>query len=181
MTMSPGNNGPNSTNRLQSFIDRDSHLTGTHVTPNDLYIEGHFEGTIECAGALFIAESADVNAQVTAGSVAVAGHLQGEVTTRGRFEMLASGRAEARVVAGTIVVHEGARYEGELRMGSSEGSGGQITSLPRAEQRTVRRNGPAENSDVPVLSRSTGRTNGRVGEGWDASQSPRPSQSPPES
>jgi len=177
MTTSSGNTGPAGTDRPQSFIDRDSHFTGTHVTPNDLYIEGHFEGTIECAGALFVAESADVNAHVTAGSVSVAGHLQGEATCRGRFEMLASGRVEGRVLAGTIVVQEGARYEGELRMGSGDGAGGQVTPLPRAEQRASRRNAPAELADIPVLSTGTARANGRLGEGWDASHGQGPNQS----
>jgi cytoskeletal protein CcmA (bactofilin family) len=179
MTTSPGNGSPSGASRLQSFIDRDSHLTGTHTTPNDLYIEGHFEGTIECAGALFIAESADVNAHITAGSVAVAGHLQGEVVSRGRFEMLASGRAETRVVAGTIVIHEGARYEGELRMGSGEGGIGQITSLPRADQRAARRSGSGESGETAVLSRNTARANGRLTESWDTAQNARPNQSPP--
>jgi cytoskeletal protein CcmA (bactofilin family) len=177
MTMSPANGGAGGANRPQSFIDRDSHFTGTHATPNDLYIEGHFEGTIECAGALFVAESADVNAHVTAGSVSVAGHLQGEVTCRGRFEMLASGRVEGRVLAGTIVVQEGARYEGELRMGSGDSVGGQITPLPRAEQRTARRTPPSEATDAPVLSTGAARTNGRVSENWEAPQSLRPNQS----
>ncbi len=177
MTMSTGNSGPGGASRPQSFIDRDSHFTGTHVTPNDLYIEGHFEGTIECAGALFVAESADVNAHVTAGSVSVAGHLQGETSCRGRFEMLASGRVEGRVLAGTIVIQEGARYEGELRMGSGENLGGQVTPLPRAEQRASRRGSPAEVSDIPVLSTGTGRANGRLNEGWDPAQSRRSTQS----
>jgi cytoskeletal protein CcmA (bactofilin family) len=156
--------GPTGTNRRQSFIDRDSHFSGTHATPNDFYLEGHFDGTVECAGALIVAESADVNAHVTAGSVSVAGHLQGDIGCRGRFEILPTGQVEARVQAGTIVVHEGARYEGELRMG---GEGGietpEQTGLPRrAEGRAPRRSATVETSDVPSFGAGTSRSNGRT-------------------
>src|SRR6266567_988340 len=142
MTMYTGaDDGPGSTGRRQSFIDRDSHFSGTHTTPNDFRVEGHFDGTIDCAGSLIVAESADVNARVTAGSISVAGHLQGDIGCRGRFEILATGRVEARVQAVTIVVHEGARYEGEMRMrpeGSSDRSG-ESAATKREDARPARR------------------------------------------
>lgn len=145
----------------RSLIDADSHFIGTYTTPNDLQIEGHYEGTIDCAGALVVAESADVNAQITAGAVSVVGHLQGEIGCRGRFEILPTGRVEARVVAGTIVVHEGARYQGELRMQSAAGEmSGERTPSGRAESRTPRRATLPEVRTVPPLTEG-GRSNGR--------------------
>lgn len=162
-TYSGADDGPGSTGRRQSFVDRDSHFSGTHSTPNDFRVEGHFDGTIECAGALIVAETADVDARVTAGSIRVAGHLQGDIGCRGRFEIEPTGRVEARVQAVTIVVHDGARYEGEMRM-RSEGSndrGEDPTSPKRADTRPSRKAASLGASDVPSFSVSTGRTNGR--------------------
>jgi cytoskeletal protein CcmA (bactofilin family) len=154
----------------ESFIDSQSHFSGTHSTPNDFRVEGHFDGTIECAGALFVAESADVNARVTAGSISVAGHLQGEMLCRGRFEILSSGKVEARVQAGTIVVHDGARYQGEMRM-RAEGSfdlGAESTASKRSEPRQSRRAPPIGGAEVPTFGAAGSRGNGRsVEEGAD--------------
>jgi cytoskeletal protein CcmA (bactofilin family) len=164
MTMHTGaDDGPGGTGTRQSFVDRDSHFSGTHSTPNDFRVEGHFDGTIECAGALIVGETADVNARVTAGSIRVAGHLQGDIGCRGRFEIEPTGRVEARIQAVTIVVHEGARYEGEMRMrseGSSERSE-DAALTKRGDARPSRRSASLGASDVPAFSVSTGRTNGR--------------------
>lgn len=164
MTMSTGaDGGPGSTRKRQSFIDRESHFNGTHTTTNDLYIEGQFEGSIECAGALIVAEGAEVNAHVLAGSVSVAGHLQGEIGCRERFEMLPTGRVEARVQAGSIVVHEGACYEGEMRM-RREGSADSVDDASparRTDPRPVRRLGAVPSSDLPPFAGNAARANGR--------------------
>ncbi|MGI8552272.1 MAG: bactofilin family protein [Dehalococcoidia bacterium] len=146
-------------NTRQSFIDRDSHFNGTYTTPNDLHVEGRYEGEIQCEGTLVVAESADVNARIVAGNITVAGRLQGEIGCRSRFEILPTGRVGARVLAGTIVVHEGARYEGELRMRGEE------TAEPAARAGSLRpaaaasparrRSGPFEGTDVPAFPPTT--------------------------
>jgi cytoskeletal protein CcmA (bactofilin family) len=182
MTMFTGASaGPSGTSRLQSFIDRDSHFNGTHRTPHDLYIEGRFEGTIECAGALIVAETADVNARVSAESVSVAGHLQGEIGCRGRFEMLPTGRVEARVQAGTIVVHEGARYEGELRMGDGGNASGAPGASPirRTEPRSARRTVSGDTAQLPSFGSADMRANGRAAGDGEAGRTTLPDQTLP--
>ena len=60
---------------------------------------------------------------------------------KGRFEILPTGTVEARVQAGAIVVHEGARYQGDMHM-RSEGSFDLGTEQPttrRPEARGARR------------------------------------------
>jgi cytoskeletal protein CcmA (bactofilin family) len=162
-TFSSAVDGMTGSGSRQSFIDRDSHFSGTHATPNDLRVEGRFDGTIECTGTLIVAESADVNAQVTAGSVSVAGHLQGDIGCRGRFEILPTGRVEARVQAATIVVQEGARYEGEMRMGSTPAAAGaeNHSGEKRPEHRPARRPTPPASGEVPSFTVNAGRSNGR--------------------
>ncbi len=99
-----------------SLIDRESHFTGTYRTPHDLRIDGRYEGEIECRGSVFVGETAQVNARVVAGNVIVAGQFEGEIACDSRFEILPSGRVAASVSAAVTVVHEGAFYQGELRM-----------------------------------------------------------------
>lgn len=99
-----------------SLIDRESHFTGSYRTPHDLRIDGHYEGEIECRGTVFVGETAQVNARVSAGNVIIAGQFEGEIACDSRFEILPSGRVAASVSAAVTIVHEGAFYQGELRM-----------------------------------------------------------------
>lgn len=102
--------------RTESLIDRESHFSGTYRTPHDLRIEGQYEGEIECRGTVFVGETANVNARIVAGNVTIAGHYEGEIMCDTRFEILRSGRVSGSVSAAITVVHEGAFYQGELRM-----------------------------------------------------------------
>ena len=162
MTMnSSADGGSGSAGGRRSFIDSDCHFVGTYTTPNDLCIEGRYEGTIECAGALVVAESAEVNAQVTAGAVSVIGRLQGQIGCLGRFEILPTGSVEARVVAATIVIHEGARYQGEMRMGTAASeSAVERSASSRTDPRPARQRPAAEGRDVPAFPPNIGRANG---------------------
>ena len=163
-TNSTANNPLSRSGTRLSFIDRDSHFSGTYMTPNDLHIEGRYEGEIECEGTVVIAESAEVDARVSAGSITTAGHLQGEIGCRGRFEILPQGRVNARVVAGAIVVHEGAHFEGELHM-RQEGST-DTTPAPGVRNGTAAaRRRPATRGDaeeVPAFLAGSAPVNGRA-------------------
>lgn len=99
-----------------SLVDAHTHFDGVFRTTQDLRVDGRCEGQIHCDGTLFVSESAVVSARVQAGRVSVAGSLQGEIRCRSRFEIIATGRVNGRVLAGTVVVHDGAFFDGELRM-----------------------------------------------------------------
>ncbi len=101
----------------ESVIDQECFFEGTFRTPGNMRIEGTYEGVIECQGTLVIAESGRVNARIAAGSLSVAGRLQGEVLCESRFELLKTGRASGTIAARSTVVHDGAFFEGEIRMG----------------------------------------------------------------
>jgi len=142
----------------QSLIDRESHFNGAYTTSNDLRIEGRYEGEIDCEGTLVVAESADVNARISAGNISVAGQLQGEIGCHGRFEILPTGRVGGRVVAGRIVVHEGARYDGELRMrGDETAERGVRPSGAPARRRPSTLEAPEVAAFTPQLPRGNGR------------------------
>jgi len=101
----------------ESLIDQDCFFEGTFRTPGNMRIEGTYQGAIECRGTLLVAESGNVNARVLAGNLTVSGLLQGEVQCDGRLEILRSGRVSGNIAAKTVVVHDGAFFEGEMRMG----------------------------------------------------------------
>ena len=141
------------TPRGESLIDRESHFTGTYRTPHDLRIEGRYEGEIECKGTVHVGETAVVNARIVAGNVTVAGQCDGEVACDNRFEILRTGRVSGTVTSASTVVHEGAFYQGDLRM--SRGPADRMRREPAAPP-AMRQELPARPPAVPEPARSAG-------------------------
>jgi cytoskeletal protein CcmA (bactofilin family) len=98
----------------ESVIDENSNFNGTYRTSQNLRIEGHYEGEIECEGTVTVAEQAVVNAKIRAENVTVAGRFDGEVDCGNRFELMPTGQVSGQVNAGLVAVHEGARFDGQL-------------------------------------------------------------------
>jgi cytoskeletal protein CcmA (bactofilin family) len=180
MTMNSGGDaGAGSSRGRRSFIDGDSRFVGTYTTPNELQIEGQYEGTIDCSGLVLVGESADVNAHLTAGSVSVHGRLRGEVGCRGRFEIHPSGQVEAKVEAASIVVHDGAHFDGEMRMRTAGEAKIAEPAAASPELRPGRRTVSTEPSPLPRFQAEATRTNGRSngGDHTSASEADRPGSS----
>jgi cytoskeletal protein CcmA (bactofilin family) len=104
--------------RAQSRIDAQTTIDGTVTTRDDLLVEGRATGAINCGGALYVAEGAEVDATVEAGAVVVAGVLGGTIRCNGRLEIRPTGIVRARVDTARLVILEGGIYEGQLRMGA---------------------------------------------------------------
>jgi cytoskeletal protein CcmA (bactofilin family) len=108
----------------ESVIDNECYFEGTFRTPGNLRIEGTYQGVIECHGTLLIAESGRVQARIVAGNLTVAGQLQGEAQCESRFELLKTGQVSGSVGANAVVVHDGAFFEGDIRMGGARATTG---------------------------------------------------------
>lgn len=102
--------------RGTSVVDRNSEIEGTYNTSRDLRIEGVLTGSVNCDGVLFVADGADVDANVEAASIIVSGSLRGHIRCRGRLEITATGSVGGEVEAAALVIVEGARYEGQITM-----------------------------------------------------------------
>lgn len=158
--------------RGESLIDRESQFTGSYRTPHDLRIEGRYEGDIECKGTVFVGETATVNARIVAGNVTVAGQCEGEIVCEARFEILRTGRVSGSVTSGVTVVHEGAFYQGELRM--SRGAG------DRARRDQVAPPAPLSRAETPPT-RSSLSTDAPTAPRAAAPSAPSPERTPPPS
>ncbi len=85
-------------------------------------IEGHVKGAINLSGDLRIGTQARVEAKVHARNVTVEGRLNGDVSADDRVELVASSTVDGNIKAPKIVVAEGARFRGNVDMGSAKPS-----------------------------------------------------------
>lgn len=100
-------------------IDANTVVDGTVSTSKDLRIEGRVSGSVLCDGVVYVAEGAEVDANVEASGIVVAGSLSGTIVCHGRLEIRSTGAVRGRVETGRLIVVEGAVYEGQLRMDAS--------------------------------------------------------------
>ncbi len=96
-------------------------------------IEGRVQGRIVAQDALWIAETAEVEADVEAGRLVVAGSVQGELHARERIELRATARVRGGLHAPRLVLEEGSVLNGPCQSGTAApGSGSE--PLPPADR-----------------------------------------------
>ncbi len=116
---------PHAVPAVDTFTSVIAHTTswsGNLESSGSLHIHGRVEGALTARDEVFIAEEAEVDANVTAANVTVAGHVRGSIRCSERFEVLPRGKVAGDVNAPVIVVHDGALLAGEVSMTSAADS-----------------------------------------------------------
>ncbi len=103
-----------------TFFGPNVTIEGTVTGSEPVMIEGHVKGTINLTGDLRIGTQARVEAKVHARNVTVEGRLNGDVSADERVELIASATVDGNIKAPKIIVAEGARFRGNVDMGSAK-------------------------------------------------------------
>lgn len=101
-----------------SVIAANAHWNGTLRSEGSLHIHGRADGELHATHDLYVAEGAEIDAELHADNVVVAGVVRGRVEARSRLEVLPAGHVAGDVRTPKLVVHEGARLTGQLKMES---------------------------------------------------------------
>ena len=81
----------------------------------DLYVDGHVEGTIELrSNSLTVGPNGNVKAQVSAKGVVIQGKLEGTINATERVELRQSAVVSADISTQRIAVEEGAFFKGKI-------------------------------------------------------------------
>jgi cytoskeletal protein CcmA (bactofilin family) len=102
--------------RATTSLGKETTFSGTMRFERSLKIEGRFQGRILSAGALYIEQGAEVDADIDVGSVVIAGTVRGNVTARDRVELLASARLYGDVRTAKLKIADGVVFEGKCEM-----------------------------------------------------------------
>ena len=114
----------NSSNKGSS--NRKSNSTTTIITEGatfkgeislqcDIYIDGHFEGTLESQNVVTVGKNGEIKGDVHAGHLVVQGIVEGTVDAA-RVEIKGSGRIRGTVVSSEMTIEEKGLFEGESRI-----------------------------------------------------------------
>lgn len=109
--------GPAGRDHLSGYLDEGAHIEGKFAFSGTVMLNGRFTGEIESGDTLVVGERAMVRAAIRAGAVVVSGEVVGNVVATERVELRGTARVTGDIEAPVVVVDEGARFEGQCRMG----------------------------------------------------------------
>lgn len=108
--------------KLDTVLAEDISFTGELSFTQELMIKGKFEGNIQAGGDLYIAENADVTAEIGAHSIHVRGRVKGNVYAESQVELMGNAEVIGDITAPKIIMETGCRFEGVSRMVPAEDS-----------------------------------------------------------
>lgn len=109
------------TTAAATIIARDSSFNGKLKSEGSVRVEGAFDGELEAAKSIYIAENARANAQLKASEVVIAGAFDGQVECENRLHLTPTARAKGRIKTAVLVVEEGAVVDCHFTMKPGKG------------------------------------------------------------
>lgn len=101
-----------------TYLGPDVVIEGTVSGSESVLIEGTVRGKINLQSDLRIGTQARVDATVHAKNVTVEGKVNGDISADARLELVASATVDGNIKAPKIIVAEGAKFRGNVDMGS---------------------------------------------------------------
>lgn len=102
-----------------TFIGPNISIDGTLSGSEPVVVEGTIHGKINLTSDLRIGTKARVEATVHARNVTIEGKLTGDVSADERVELVMTASVDGNIKAPKIIVAEGAKFRGNVDMGSS--------------------------------------------------------------
>jgi cytoskeletal protein CcmA (bactofilin family) len=102
---------------LTAFIDQGSEFEGKLSFKDTVRIDGRFRGEISSENTLIVGESGEIEATITSNTVAISGSVVGDVLAKQKVVIHKTGCIEGNIETPSLVIEEGARIEGQVKMG----------------------------------------------------------------
>lgn len=135
---------------VSSVVSIGSSWQGTLKVEGSVRIDGKLTGEVEAVEVVFVAETAEVDAELRAATVVIAGRFKGKVQSRERLEIMPTGKVNADMTTKSLVVHDGAFVEGQIHMA-------EVPAAPTASSTSAIGKDPAKDS---ILAKDRAVANG---------------------
>jgi cytoskeletal protein CcmA (bactofilin family) len=103
--------------RLRVAVNRNVNVSGRLVFQEPVRIEGHFRGEVSSSDLVVISEDGSVGGQVRSPRLVVLGELKGDIIGSRSVVLGPRSRFEGKIEAENLRICEGARVDGDLRIG----------------------------------------------------------------
>lgn len=104
------------TSTINTLVEGTS-IEGTITTQNDLRVDGHVNGTINCGGRLIIGASGHIEGEVISNTAVVEGKFDGNMHIHELLDVRETGNLNGEIKTGKLVVQDGGILTGSCDMG----------------------------------------------------------------
>ena len=118
-TTSTNSSSSGALGNLTAFIDQGSEFEGKLSFKDTVRIDGRFRGEISSENTLIVGESGEIEASITSNTIAISGSVVGDVVAKQKVVIHKTGCVEGNIETPSLVVEEGARLDGQLKMGGA--------------------------------------------------------------
>ncbi len=101
---------------LVSRISSGTYFKGEIISPNDLRIDGKFDGSIISEGKVVVGEGAEVNAKIVCVNADVWGKTKGSFTVKDIMAIKSDCSVEGELKVRKLIVELGAAFNGTCKM-----------------------------------------------------------------
>lgn len=116
-----------------SRISEGTVIKGEITTPNDIRLDGEFEGRLVSGGKVIVGESAKVTGDIICVNMDMYGTIQGNVYVRDILSLKEGCQVDGNISIRRLVVELGASFNGNCRM-ISEAEFAQLTGVEQSAE-----------------------------------------------
>jgi cytoskeletal protein CcmA (bactofilin family) len=102
-----------------TFLGANITIEGTLSGSEAVVVEGTIRGNVSLSGDLRVGTKGRIEATVHARSIVIEGRVEGDVSADERVELVAGSSVDGNIKAPKIVMAEGAKFRGNVDMGST--------------------------------------------------------------
>lgn len=99
-----------------TYIAEGLSIDGEVTCDEDLTVQGTLRGKLSCSGAVQVATTGIIEANVSAASLSVEGHVTGDIVATQRVDLQTGGRLVGDVKAARLTIADGASFKGNVDM-----------------------------------------------------------------
>ncbi len=98
-------------------VAKGTKIEGLFRTTENVRVDGTLVGDVFCEKKLVLGQDGEIEGKLTSLDAVVMGHIKGEVKINGVLQLVSTAFIEGNIVARKMIVEEGARYNGECKIG----------------------------------------------------------------
>jgi cytoskeletal protein CcmA (bactofilin family) len=102
-----------------TIIGRGVKIDGKLNCNGNIRVEGEIKGDISSRSSVVVGERGNVNGQINADTITIGGKVSGTVNANKKLVLDTKGNLKGDIVTKILVVEEGAKFEGNSKMGDS--------------------------------------------------------------
>ena len=115
---------------ISGFLDEGTDFEGNLRFRDTMRIDGRFRGSISSKSVLIVGESADIKGEVTVSNVSINGRVNGKIIADKKIEIHSKGRVFGDITTPNLVIEDGAFFNGNCNMESTDAKKGEKTAAP---------------------------------------------------